>query len=165
MQAAKSDPLDESKLRLQLGPSKMSESRLDSFIWKPKIGDDVFYSFPAVNIAEAVESLSGGISIDKLTTAGSINNRVFRIERHGKFANFLSWVSPKKKQEASRVDLEEVQSIELGMNNPRFAKRRSKIQQGDLRCVTVTYGKDIKGKTLCLIFETVQAKEFFITAL
>lgn len=105
------------------------------------------------------------MSIDKLTTAGSVNNRIFKIDRHGKYANFLSWLSPKKKSDLSRVDLVEVISIEMGMSHPRFAKKKSKITNGEHRCVTITYGKDIKGKTLCLIFDKVVTKELFVTGL
>lgn len=80
-----------------------SASDFNPFIWKPK--SDSLLSYPNVSIAAAQAHLDKGMAIDKLTTGGSINNRIFRVDRHGKFGNFLSWKSPKKKIDASRVDL------------------------------------------------------------
>ena len=45
------------------------------------------------------------------------------------------------------------------MSHTRFAKKKGKIIDGEKRCVTITYGHDIKGKTLCLIFEKISIKE------
>ena len=48
------------------------------------------------------------------------------------------------------------------MSHTRFIKKIGKISDGELRCVTITYGQ---GKTLCLIFDRVSIKEYFITGL
>ena len=45
------------------------------------------------------------------------------------------------------------------MSHARFAKKKGKITEGEKKCVTITYGHDIKGKTLCLIFDKVVMKE------
>ena len=51
------------------------------------------------------------------------------------------------------------------MGHIRLHKRKGKIDNGESRCVTITYGKDIKGKTLCLIFDAIYLKELFVTGL
>lgn len=51
------------------------------------------------------------------------------------------------------------------MQHARLSKKKGKITDGEHRCVTITYGHDIKGKTLCLIFDNISIKEHFITGL